>query len=107
MNDDQFEKMLRESWKPALPEAMRERVLRRARAELAPARPRQWWFSRAAWRRAFVCVGLLVVIASALSESARETRLEGMVGGRITGAKLMMASRMLMVGQSTAGLDLM
>ena len=73
MDDKRIEDMLRQSWQPQPPAGMRERVLGRANRE-AERRTRCRWLPLS-WRTAFAALGVLIVTLSAISDSARQSRL--------------------------------
>jgi len=79
MDDRHIEEMLRESWKPEPPEGMRERVLRRARQELARSGRPVIGISR--WRFAAASLALLAILLTGLSDAARQSRLSAMMDG--------------------------
>ena len=79
MDDRRIEEMLRESWKPEPPDGMRERVLRRARGELAHSRQPVLGMSR--WKFALASLGLLVILLANISDHARQIRLSATMHG--------------------------
>ena len=76
MNDKQIEQLLKEIWSPKPPDGMRERVLRRSREELKHARPT--WLG---WKPAFATVGILMVLASGVSDHCRQVRMARLMDG--------------------------
>ena len=79
MDDRRIEEMLRTSWKPESPDGMRERVLRRARGELANSRRPVLGMSR--WKFALASLGLLVILLANISDHARQIRLSATMHG--------------------------
>ena len=92
MNDEQVEKVLKESWSASPPEGMRERVLRRASAEALPARPGRIRVLKVAC--AALAIGIIVF--GNISDSARQARMVRANGGqlpRIAGSASLLALR--------------
>ena len=81
MDDRRIEDMLRECRTPKPPDGMRERVLRRSREELARQRTNRplLWMSR--WKLALASLGILVILATNISDYARQSRLSAMIDG--------------------------
>lgn len=76
MDDKRIEEMLRESWATQPPDGMRERTLRRARAELRRRR-------RPAilqWKPLLASLAVLILLATGISDHCRQSRLSLMVG---------------------------
>ena len=77
MDDKRTEGMLRESWAPEPPEGMRERVLRRARAELGqPTRPAIFQ-----WKPLLATLAIIVVLVTNVSDHCRQSRMTAMMDG--------------------------
>ncbi len=77
MDDKRMEGMLRESWSSEPPDGMRERVLRRARAELSRAtRPAIFQ-----WKPLLATLAIIVVLVTNVSDHCRQSRMTAMMGG--------------------------
>jgi len=77
MDDKRMEGMLRESWSPEPPDGMRERVLRRARAELGqPTRPAIFQ-----WKPLLATLAIVIVLLTNISDQCRQSRLAAMTDG--------------------------
>ncbi|MCL5103053.1 MAG: hypothetical protein M1133_02910 [Armatimonadetes bacterium] len=87
MNDHQIEDMLRRSWRPEPPDGMRDRVLRRARAELAKPKPGRV-FGMSRWKLALTGIGIAIVIFTNVSDSVRQSHLSAMISGNTPAATL-------------------
>ena len=75
MDDKRMEGMLRESWSPEPPDGMRERVLRRARAELGrPTRPAIFQ-----WKPLLATLAIIVVLVTNVSDHCRQSRMTAMM----------------------------
>lgn len=75
MDDKRMEEMLRESWSPEPPDGMRERALRRARAELGRAtRPAIFQ-----WKPLLATLAIVIVLLTNISDHCRQSRLTAMM----------------------------
>ena len=75
MDDKRMEEMLRESWSPEPPDGMRERVLRRARAELGqPTRPAIFQ-----WKPLLATLAIVIVLLTNISDQCRQSRMTAMM----------------------------
>ena len=81
MNDEQVEKVLKESWSASPPEGMRERVLRRASAEAARRQMHPPWLAANRWRLALAGVWIGLVLLCGWQDQARQARIAALVGG--------------------------
>ena len=83
MDDSRIEEMLRESCSRATPEGMRERVLGRAREELARGRAgRRPWILN--WKPALAALAVLIIMSANVSDALRQSRLDAMMDGMST-----------------------
>lgn len=78
MEDKRIEEMLRECWTPEEPEGMKARALRQSRQEFGRQHTRRLINSR--WKLALTCAGILIVLATSISDHARQNRLSAMTG---------------------------
>lgn len=85
MDDKHIEDLLRESWSPCPPDGMRDRILRNSRSELARNRHPKLHTN---WKFALVTLSVFIVLATDISDYARQNRLSNMVGGPPSGAQV-------------------
>ena len=76
INDEQVEKLLKESWSAPPPEGMRERILRRASADALSARPRRIPVLKAA----FAALAIGIIVFGNVSDAARQARIARVSG---------------------------
>ena len=79
MDDNRVEETLRESWKPEMPDGMRERVLRAAREELLRVeRPRVRYLR---WKPLLASVAIVVALSTNIAAGRMESRIAKMTDG--------------------------
>ena len=79
MDDKRIADVLRESWKPEMPDGMRERVLRAAREELLRVdRPR---FRFLHWKPLLAGIAAVIVLSTNIADSRVQARLARLTDG--------------------------
>jgi len=79
MDENRVEKTLRESWKPEMPDGMRERVLRAAREELLRAhRPRARFLH---WKPLLAGIAAVIVLSTNIADYRVQVRLTRLTDG--------------------------
>lgn len=79
MDDKRIEETLRESWKPEMPDGMRERVLRAARQGLLSAHRPRLRFPR--WKPLLAGIAIVIVLSTSIANHQVETRLAALTDG--------------------------
>jgi hypothetical protein len=96
--------LLRQSWQPEPPEALRERVIRAGRTQLLleQNRDRRPWFT---WRLALAGLGIAVVFATNISDQVTQSRVAQIVRSSQAPASAMLAQRPVTLGQWRRSMD--
>ncbi len=99
MDNERIEEMLRDSWQPLPPEGMRDRVLRRARREAPGVRRRFRLFALPWLRPALAALGVLIVLLTSVSDSARQSRLAQLENGPASETRALVAAHPVTMAQ--------
>ena len=79
MTDRHVEDKLRDCWNPKPPDDMWERTVMRARRESAERRAKSQILWMSGWKAALAFCGVLIVVLTNISDSARQERIGEMV----------------------------
>jgi len=82
MDDKRLEDTLRESWRPELPDGMRERVLRAARQGLLSANRPRLRIPR--WKPLLAGIAIVIVLSTSIANHQVEVRLAALTDGHPT-----------------------
>lgn len=79
MDDKHIEDLMRNTLHVTPPEEMRHRTLRLARQELRKQQTRPQILRMSRWKAALAVCGVLIIILTSISDSARQKRIDEMV----------------------------